>query len=63
MTTVTAVGEVAPIFAIAGTGADDLLFSINAGTGALTFLAAPDFETPLDAGTDNVYEVDVQASG
>ncbi len=48
-------------FAISG-GADTARFSINASTGALTFLAAPDFETPTDAGTNNVYEVQVSVS-
>ena len=40
-------------------GADQGLFSIGPGTGILTFDAAPDFEAPGDANTDNVYEVDV----
>ena len=45
------------IFGIAG-GNDDLLFNID-GTGNLSFIAAPDFETRLDANNDNIYEVDV----
>ncbi|MBK6653407.1 MAG: cadherin repeat domain-containing protein [Zoogloea sp.] len=48
-------------FSIAG-GADAAKFTINASTGALSFLAAPDFETPTDAGGDNVYDVTVQVS-
>ena len=28
----------------------------------LTFVAAPDFEAPTDAGGNNVYDVDVQVS-
>ena len=43
-------------------GADAAKFSINAGTGALAFLAAPNFESPTDVGGDNVYEVTVQVS-
>ena len=43
-------------------GADAALFSINSSTGALTFNTAPDFETPGDAGADNVYDVTVQVS-
>ena len=31
-------------------------------TGALSFLAAPDYETPTDAGANNVYDVTVQVS-
>lgn len=43
-------------------GADAALFEIDANTGALKFKAAPDFETPLDDGTDNVYDVEVTAT-
>ncbi|MDQ5769495.1 choice-of-anchor L domain-containing protein [Thiothrix subterranea] len=39
-------------------GADASLFTIGAD-GAVAFKAAPDFETPLDAGGDNVYNVTV----
>lgn len=44
-----------------GAGADGERFQINAGTGALSFIVAPDFESPGDAGADNVYDVTVQA--
>ena len=43
-------------------GADAAKFAINAQTGALTFVAAPNFEAPTDVGTNNVYDVIVQAS-
>lgn len=43
-------------------GADAGLFNINASTGVVTFRAAPDFETPTDAGANNVYDVVVTAS-
>lgn len=43
-------------------GADAALFSIDSGTGAVTFKAAPDFETPGDVGGDNTYDVIVSAS-
>ena len=43
-------------------GADQAQFAINASTGALRFLTAPDFETPADVGGDNVYNVDVRVS-
>ena len=42
-------------------GADAAKFAIDPATGALTFLAAPDFETPTDAGTNNVYDVVITA--
>ncbi|MDP2240501.1 MAG: Ig-like domain-containing protein, partial [Burkholderiales bacterium] len=48
-------------YSISG-GADAAKFAINSGTGALTFLVAPDFETPTDVGGDNVYDVTVQVS-
>src|SRR5262249_43820949 len=46
-------------FRIAG-GDDDDLFEID-GTGQLRFRAAPDYETPDDAGGDHVSEVIVEA--
>ncbi len=48
-------------FSLAG-GADASKFAINATTGALSFITAPDFEAPTDAGANNVYDVLVQAS-
>jgi Ca2+-binding RTX toxin-like protein len=51
----------APQFSIAG-GADSALFSIDAATGALTFITAPDFENPADSNHDNQYDVVVKAS-
>jgi hypothetical protein len=43
-------------------GADAALFAIDAATGAVSFLAAPDFEAPADANGDNVYDIVVRAS-
>ncbi|WP_338416311.1 cadherin domain-containing protein [uncultured Sphaerotilus sp.] len=43
-------------------GADAARFTLDAATGALRFLAAPDAEAALDAGADNQYDVVVQAS-
>ena len=43
-------------------GADSTLFGINTSTGELTFITAPDFEVPTDAGADNIYNVTVQTS-
>ena len=60
--TVTATDEDLPAqtlgFNITG-GADQLLFSINNLSGALTFDTPPDFEAPTDVGANNVYEVQV----
>ncbi|PSK80470.1 Calx-beta domain-containing protein [Limimaricola soesokkakensis] len=59
----TAEGGTAPItYAIGTAGADGSLFTIDPSTGALSFIAAPDFEVPGDAGADNVYDVEVIAS-
>ncbi len=44
-------------------GGDDRdKFAINTNTGVLTFKTAPDFENPTDTGTNNSYQVQVQAS-
>src|SRR5204863_910087 len=43
-------------------GADATQFIIDANTGALAFVTAPDHANPTDAGANNVYDVIVQAS-
>ncbi len=48
-------------FSIVG-GADAFLFNIAAATGRLSFLAAPNFEAPGDAGGNNVYDLVVGVS-
>jgi serralysin len=48
-------------YAIAG-GADAAKFSIDAKTGLLSFLKAPDFEAPADADGNNSYIVQVRAA-
>lgn len=50
-----------PAYSIAG-GADAALFTVDAQSGALVFANAPDFETPLDADGNGIYEVIVRAS-
>ncbi len=63
VTTVTAtdpdVGQTLT-YALAG-GADSQLFTLDATTGVLSFIKAPDFENPIDANGDGIYEVSVQA--
>ena len=64
MTTVTATDPDAGTtltYSISG-GADAAKFGINSSTGVLTFVSAPNFEAPTDAGSNNVYDVTVQAS-
>src|SRR5262245_9903939 len=48
-------------YAIVG-GADQGHFAIDAASGVLTFVTAPDFMAPTDADGDNGYEVQVAAS-
>jgi Ca2+-binding RTX toxin-like protein len=48
-------------YSISG-GADAALFQINASTGALSFISAPNFEQPADADHNNSYIVQVRAS-
>jgi hypothetical protein len=43
-------------------GADAARFTIDANSGALSFVTAPDRESPGDANADNVYDVIVQVS-
>ena len=64
VTTVTATDSDAGAtltYSIVG-GADAAKFTIDANTGVLAFITAPDYETPTDAGGDNVYDVTVQVS-
>jgi hypothetical protein len=49
------------VFSITG-GADAALFALDAATGRLSFLQAPDYEGPADANRDNIYQVVVQVS-
>jgi len=60
--TVTANDPEADALTFSITGGDDQAqFSINSTTGELTFNTSPDFESPTDADTNNVYEVEVTA--
>jgi len=43
-------------------GADSAMFTINTSTGTLDFITARDFEIPNDAGSDNIYNLIIQAS-
>ena len=48
------------VYSLSGTDGD--LFTIDANTGEVSFIEAPDFETPGDDGGDNVYDIIVTAS-
>lgn len=43
-------------------GADAGLFSLDPNSGVLTFNVLPNFSSPVDSNTDNVYLIEVQAS-
>ncbi|EFA69516.1 cadherin domain-containing protein [Cylindrospermopsis raciborskii] len=43
-------------------GADQSLFTINANTGVLSFVNAPNFEVPTDVGTNNVYNLQIEVT-
>ena len=51
----------APFYSILA-GGDAARFTIDSGTGALSFITAPDYENPTDAGGNNVYDLTVQVS-
>ena len=42
-------------------GADEAAFKIDGNSGALSFSFTPDYETPVDTGFNNTYEVVVEA--
>ena len=42
-------------------GADEAAFDIDSSSGALSFSFTPDYETPVDTGSNNTYEVKVTA--
>ena len=54
-------GDEVTDYALSG-GTDQALFSIGSTSGVLTFQAAPNYEDPQDANTDNAYVVVVQAT-
>jgi len=56
----TAYGDAGVSYSLSG--ADSALFNINASSGAVTFIASPDFEAPTDAGTNNLYDFTVTAT-
>ena len=56
----TADGDSGVTYTLSGT--DNALFNIDAGTGAVTFIASPDYETPADAGGNNIYDFTVTAT-
>jgi hypothetical protein len=43
-------------------GADQAKFTIGSSSGVLSFITPPDYETPTDSGTNNVYDVQVRAT-
>ena len=43
-------------------GSDASLFTLDSSSGELAFKATPDFETPLDADSNNIYQLDLSAS-
>ena len=45
-----------------GTSLDSALFILDATTNELSFIQAPDFETPNDSDQDNIYQVEVLAN-
>ena len=62
VTTFSAKNGTAPlVWSIEG-GPDAALFTIDAATGELEFLVAPDFEDPQDDDLDNVYRLNVRVT-
>ena len=63
VTTVTATDAEgnALTYSISG-GSDADKFWIDSSTGILTFVSAPNFESPIDVGADNVYNLTIQVA-
>ncbi len=65
VTIVTATDADLPVqsltYSISG-GADSAKFTIGSSSGVLSFITAPDFESPSDVGGNNVYDVNVQVN-
>ncbi|MBL8814266.1 MAG: cadherin domain-containing protein, partial [Planctomycetaceae bacterium] len=59
--TSTDIDGATPVYSIVA-GLDGGFFTIDSNTGVVSFLAAPDFETPLDSNGDNVYQLVIQVS-
>ncbi|SHJ14948.1 hypothetical protein SAMN02745181_1306 [Rubritalea squalenifaciens DSM 18772] len=51
-----------PRFTLAG-GDDRSLFTLDEESGALSFISAPDFESPADSDGDNHYEITIRITG
>ncbi len=62
VTTVTSTDIDSDIISYSKSGTDSAKFTINSSTGVLTFTSALDYETPTDAGANNVYELNVTAT-
>lgn len=60
--TLTATDADGPLPTLTIGGTDAAFFKLDAATGALNFIGAPDYEHPLDAGANNVYDITITAS-
>jgi len=62
ITTVTSTDIDSDTITYSISGVDSALFSINSSTGVLTFVSPPDYESPIDSGSDNIYNITVTAT-
>lgn len=56
----TAIATGAASYSLSGTDAS--LFNIDSATGEVTFVTAPDYESPTDAGANNTYDFTITAT-
>lgn len=54
-------GDTTTVVEFSLSGNDANLFDINQSSGVISFKSSPDFETPQDANSDNVYNISVTA--
>lgn len=62
VTQLSATGASAVTYSLSG-GPDIGQFSLDSNSGDLSFSTPPDYEAPSDTGADNIYEVEITASG
>ncbi len=55
-------GDVVHYSIVPTSGTDDSLFTIDANTGLLTFIAPPNFEAPGGTGANNLYSIFIRAT-
>gem|GEM_PF-6864539 len=62
VTTFSANSNIGSTFTYTISGVDSQYFDIGINSGVLSFKTVPDFENPSDAGSDNIYNIDINVA-